>query len=623
MPEPWPFDVWPAHPAPEPGECLTSYLLRLAEANGGARVWDLVQDAFPTRTHVEHLRVLRWEYPVDAWGRLPLRAQRTPAELERLTVLPWVAKFRLPLPIGAPGNRSPASVVSGVIAPGLQVCPCCLAERPLVPLLWRLVAVEACLVHGCWLQARCPGCAQPLPVIRAAQRPGCCGRCGADLRAAPVVPADPAALARQQRRQVALTWLLDPGVTLVPAVAGTLAASLPQRVGARLQAVRMQAGWSVAALAQQLAVPPTTIGELERGQRAAAVPLYLAYLETLDLTWPTVAALPMPETSAPDAEPAQLALRRCPTPTCAHHAVPSATGVIRMIDLPDRQVARFRCKGCGRTFTRGYDGTLQQKPRRPPIQPGDPPPVPKPAEAVARLVALGRLGLPNRQIAQQLGWGEKTVRSYWIALRLEEEVHQAQARRRRDAVQQHHAQLRGQVEAILGALQQEERVITLRRVAQALGRNADYLQTVPELTTLVRTVAARHNDGRRHVKAERLDARVTQALERVLGAADPPSLRAVAQQVGLDRERFQAAHPAIYARAREAVDAERAARRAARHRQRLARIDAAARSLVAQGRPLTYTGLLAAAGVDRYYGFRDPRIHDRLEQWVGDPRPGD
>ncbi|GAC1336007.1 MAG: hypothetical protein NVSMB22_28690 [Chloroflexota bacterium] len=43
--------------------------------------------------------------------------------------------------------------------------------------------------------------------------------------------------------------------------------------------------------------------------------------------------------------------------------------------------------------------------------------------------------------------------------------------------------------------------------------------------------------------------------------------------------------------------------------------------LVAQGVPLTYTGLLAAAGVDRYYGFRDPLIHDLLEQWVGDPMP--
>ncbi len=84
MPEPWVFEVWPAHPAPDPGECLTSYLLRLAEANGGVRVWELIQDVFPAWTHPQQLRLLRWEYPVDNWGRLPLRAQRSPAELAGL-----------------------------------------------------------------------------------------------------------------------------------------------------------------------------------------------------------------------------------------------------------------------------------------------------------------------------------------------------------------------------------------------------------------------------------------------------------------------------------------------------------------------------------------------------------
>lgn len=300
-----------------------------------------------------------------------------------------------------------------------------------------------------------------------------------------------------------------------------------------------------------------------------------------------------------------------------------SNGVTRMIDLPDRQVARFRCKACGRQFTRGYDGSLKEKPRRPQIRPGDPPPVVKPAEQIAQLVAAGRQGLPNRQIACQLGWGEKTVRAYWIALRLEEEVHRAQARRRATDVEQRHRHIRQQVETILAALQQTDGVICLHQVGRALGRNVDYLQTVPELATLVREVAQQHNTALRERREAEFEACVMGALEAVREAAAPPSMRAIAQQAGVDCDRFQLTHPALYARVRQAVNAERVARRTALRQRQITLIHAAARRLVGHGNQLTYTGLLAAAGVDRYYGFRDPLIHDVLEQWIGDPVPGD
>ncbi len=46
MAEPWFFDVLPYRPAPYPGECLSGYLLRLAEVNGFI-FWDLAADLFP------------------------------------------------------------------------------------------------------------------------------------------------------------------------------------------------------------------------------------------------------------------------------------------------------------------------------------------------------------------------------------------------------------------------------------------------------------------------------------------------------------------------------------------------------------------------------------------------
>ena len=74
---------------------------------------------------------------------------------------------------------------------------------------------------------------------------------------------------------------------------------------------------------------------------------------------------------------------------------------------------------------------------------------------------------------------------------------------------------------------------------------------------------------------------------------------------------------------RRAVEARRAAARAARRQRDMARINAAAARLVADGAHLTYTSLLKAAGVDRCFGFHDPPVHALLGHWIGDPSPPD
>jgi DNA-binding CsgD family transcriptional regulator len=380
----------------------------------------------------------------------------------------------------------------------------------------------------------------------------------------------------------------------------------------------------VGALARRLAVAPTAVTALELGQGGAALLLSLAYLEALDCSWPAFAALEVPaEFVRRLQEPPHLPLRRCPTPTCPNHAAPTATGVTRMADLPARRVARFRCKACRRTFTRAYDGRLMTKPRRPPLRPGEPPPVVKTADEIARLVALGRRGLPNRHIARQLGWGEKTVRMYWIALRLEEEVHRAQARWRTRRVQQQHAAVRARVAEAVDALERAQEEITLERVGRALGRTAAYVRAYRDIADDVLSAARRHNAVLRQRRHEAIATRVIEALAAATGAADPPSTLAIARRAGVDRDRLQLTHPELYARVRRTVEAGRAAMRAARRQRQIARIAAAAAGLIADGIPLTYTGLLDAAGVDRYYGFRDPIIHDLLAQWIGDPAPRD
>lgn len=624
MPEPWVFEVLPDHPHPAPGECLSSYLIRLAAANGGISVWELVRDLFPEWTAPQQLRLLRWEYPLDDWGRLPLRTSRSSLTLDRLTVVPWLEKFRSLPRVTRHGYGSPAPLLRGIVHPTLQVCPPCLQTAPFVRLLWRLTPVQVCLDHGCLLQGHCHECGMPLTVIGPTQRLVSCTYCDADLRDLPMVAAPEPLMVAQRRRQEDLQFLLDPSATLLtPQARDALGPTLPRAIGRTFRYLRQQTGQSLGTMAQHLVVAVDTIADLERGNRPAAMPLYLAYLDACSLSWRDFAALQVPPAFVCQLqEPSYLALRRCPTPACINHQAPSPR-VIVLADHPDRAIVRFRCTACHRTFTRRPDGTLVTKPRRPVLQPGEPPPVVKSAEEIDRLTALGLQGLTNRTIARALGWGEKTVRMYWIALDLEEQVHTAQAHRRREAVIKRRAVLRARVETIVEALCATNEEITLRRVSRMVGNHVDYVATDPDIAAYVRTVAQPHNARVRQQRDATLDARLTTALEEARGRAEPIIMHQIARQLGLTTQRLLTAYPALHQRLRQAAVGDHTARQVAQRAHRLAQINAAAARLVEQDIPLTYTGLLTTAGVDRYYGFHDPLIHELLEQWVGDPMPPD
>ena len=86
MPEPWFFEVLSYRPSPYPGECMSGYLLRLAAVNGFLSFWDFATDLFPAFTHTGQAGLLRWEYPVEDWGRIPVRTQLTLTRL-RLSLI--------------------------------------------------------------------------------------------------------------------------------------------------------------------------------------------------------------------------------------------------------------------------------------------------------------------------------------------------------------------------------------------------------------------------------------------------------------------------------------------------------------------------------------------------------
>ena len=65
MAETWFFKVLVQRPQPFPNECMSGYLLRLAQVNGFAIFWDLASDLFPTRKAPQQIGLLRWEYPLE------------------------------------------------------------------------------------------------------------------------------------------------------------------------------------------------------------------------------------------------------------------------------------------------------------------------------------------------------------------------------------------------------------------------------------------------------------------------------------------------------------------------------------------------------------------------------
>ena len=162
----------------------------------------------------------------------------------------------------------------------------------------------------------------------------------------------------------------------------------------------------------------------------------------------------------------------------------------------------------------------------------------------------------------------------------------------------------------------------MSRVGRALGYTDYHLDRYPELAAHVEMVAERHNAQRRQRRYDELAARVAEALEEARRGLEPITMRQVIRQVGLSYARLQLLYPELHKRVREVVEAERAAQRLALRQRHCVQINTAAAHLIEQGIPLTYTGLLKAAGVDRYYGFRNAIIHSLLEQWIGESTPG-
>ncbi|PWI49829.1 hypothetical protein B5K03_34450 [Rhizobium phaseoli] len=175
---------WPVTVTPKPDELLSSWLHRLAYANGVparafARVLGLTPGMWSAR--------LDLKLSITLAHQLRQYADITSEQLTAMT-LPDGIPRQLFLPLQKLHRRSGST--------WLQFCPRCLAtdEYPYFRREWRLATRLTCEKHSTRLRDRCTACNQPMAAFDQNElRPHHhCARCGYDLRRASTIYLCPA-----------------------------------------------------------------------------------------------------------------------------------------------------------------------------------------------------------------------------------------------------------------------------------------------------------------------------------------------------------------------------------------------------------------------------------------------
>jgi hypothetical protein len=222
-----------------------------------------------------------------------------------------------------------------------------------------------------------------------------------------------------------------------------------------------------------------------------------------------------------------------------------------------------------------------------------------------------------------LGWGEKTIRLYWEALGIEEQVHQAQAQRRVEEQQERLDALRYQVETTLYALLSQDDEITLCRVSAALGHTPEYLCNYPCLAERIQEVGQLHRIQTRKRQYEMVAAQIHQAIEEAKRENGTLTVHGISQRTGMTHQRLSRVFPELHALVQDAVNEHRARMRTECVKAQCAQINAAAMQLVAQGSRLTQAAILRQAGLQTYSTTSNPVVVELLRTWTSDFAPHD
>ena len=198
------WKVLPLRPQPQPLESITSYLTRLAEANGLQSINEL--GALAGGMSFSSLKRSP-DYPAAAYPGL---AHITGYPEERwfdMTFFHLVGHFGCAI-----NPNSVHRFLARSLAASLRYCPICLAEHAptYYSLLWRFLVLPGCSEHGVRLLDQCGHCRSPLPLLKGLPQLTACPLCQADLRTCESSRLDDDDVERTDRGTNDLKMLLTP-----------------------------------------------------------------------------------------------------------------------------------------------------------------------------------------------------------------------------------------------------------------------------------------------------------------------------------------------------------------------------------------------------------------------------
>ena len=267
------WNVLPLHPRPQVLESMTSYMIRLAGANGLQFVGELVELAGFSRRLLENLSRSP-DYPTPSYCTGLAQIARCPEErLLYTTFLPLVQRF----------GRSTHPValhrfLAGSLASTLRYCPICLASSDTTysSLIWRFLVLPGCIEHEVCFLDECGHCGSPLPLLSPRSQLGQCVSCQGDLRTGPRTRLSDEILQPTQRRTHELSILLS-------LMSGPLDLAQARMIGKQCMALRQQRDLSITEVASLSGVPIAVIIDIEQTSHRmrASFSDYMRYVDAL------------------------------------------------------------------------------------------------------------------------------------------------------------------------------------------------------------------------------------------------------------------------------------------------------------------------------------------------------
>jgi len=268
--------IWkwlPLHPQPQPLESFTSYITRLAEANGLRSMSELAGLIGISYNRLASLCTSP-DYPATISYAALSQITGCPEErLQQTTFLPLIQRFGC-----STGLRTLQQFLAGSLASGLRYCPCCLAEYSpaYYSLLWRFLALPGCALHGLQFLNQCGHCQSPLPLLPFPPKLARCPTCQGDLRSGPALKLCGEALSITHRRTEALQMLLSP-------LPRPLNQAQAKRIGKLYMIKRIQRDLLISEAANLSGIAQPVIRDIEQVSelRSASLKDYIRYADFL------------------------------------------------------------------------------------------------------------------------------------------------------------------------------------------------------------------------------------------------------------------------------------------------------------------------------------------------------